>query len=120
MLVDNSFQPRRHFPIVDLAGELALDEGGYGNRFRRSPIRRTRREGYQRNIIVAIGNARMTKAIPVLDCILHHPDPVLRGHAAWALGQMDADEARRALRTALKEEPDIRAEEEIRCALDNY
>jgi epoxyqueuosine reductase len=119
-LVDRSFQPRLHFPIMDLAGELMLEEEEYGNRFRRSPIRRTRREGYQRNIIVAIGNARLMEAIPILDRFLHHPNPVLRGQAAWALGQMPTEESQKEMRHALHNEPDGMVQEEIQCALENY
>jgi epoxyqueuosine reductase len=43
--------------------------------------------------------------------------PLVRGHAAWALGEIGGEAAEAALKEALEEEPDERCKEEIEHAL---
>jgi epoxyqueuosine reductase len=116
--VDLRFQTRPHFPLVNLAAELDLTEPDFRNRFHQSPFRRTRREGYRRNVIIAIGNARLRAAVPSLAHILmEDPNPVLRGHASWALGQMGTEEAQAILQRAIRDEKDASVHQEIQEAL---
>lgn len=66
----------------------------------------------QRNAAVALGNIGDPSAIPVLTCVLKHRSFIVRGHAAWALGKIGAQNAKLALRRALKRErnPEVRIE----------
>ncbi len=66
---------------------IALDEAGFRTRFGRSAIRRTKRRGLLRNVAIALGNSGNPEAIPSLQTALHDPEPLVRSHAAWALGQ---------------------------------
>jgi epoxyqueuosine reductase len=43
--------------------------------------------------------------------------PLVRGHAAWALGEIGGGAAEEALKEVLEEEPDDRCREEIEHAL---
>jgi len=118
--VENAFLSRSHFPLANIVSELVLDEDGYRDRFRRSPLRRTRRDGYRRNLIVANGNARARDSVPFLvEILFKDPAPILRGHAAWALGKIGTREAVDALITAVRQESDLSVALEIREAISN-
>ncbi|MHB0999073.1 MAG: tRNA epoxyqueuosine(34) reductase QueG [Armatimonadota bacterium] len=78
-------------------------------------IRRTR---IRRNVAVALGNIGDPAAIPELICALFDEAPVIRGHAAWALGQIGTSLARMALDKALTIETDVEVIREIHDALD--
>jgi epoxyqueuosine reductase len=41
-----------------------------------------------RNVAVALGNWGSPEAVPALARALNDPEPLIRGHAAWALGQL--------------------------------
>lgn len=76
-------------------------------------IRRTR---FRRNAVIAVGNIRDPIAVPALIEALSDPEPVIRGHAAWALGKIGG--ARQALESALARETDPQAADEIRIGLE--
>ena len=79
-------------------------------------MRRTRRTGLRRNAAIVLGNLGDDSAADALCVALDDADPVVRGHAAWALGRLDA--GRCELDSRLSSEPDARVVEEIRSALD--
>src|SRR6266496_445736 len=64
---------------------LSLTEEQFRERFRSSPIRRTKRRGLLRNVCVALGNSGDPLAVPALVNALGDYEPLVRGHAAWAL-----------------------------------
>ncbi len=92
--------------ILPLAELLALDEAGFRARFRGTPVMRARRRGLVRNACVAAGNHGDPALVPALELLLTDPEPLVRGHAAWALQQLGGVEAERALAHALTCEPD--------------
>ena len=68
---------------------LSLDEPAFAALFAGSPIRRTGRDGFLRNVCVALGNRRDAAAIVALVRTLHaDPGWLVRAHAAWALGEI--------------------------------
>jgi len=71
--------------LLDLIGmdEAAWDEFSNG-----SAIRRARRPGFLRNVAVALGNWSSPEAVPALVRALEDAEPLVRGHAAWALGRI--------------------------------
>ena len=70
---------------------LALDGPGFIVLFAGSPIRRAGRAGLLRNVCVALGNRSDRRSIPALArAAVEDPDPVVRGHACWALGEIGA------------------------------
>jgi epoxyqueuosine reductase len=96
---------------------LSMTEEQFRDRFRHSPIKRAKRRGLLRNICVALGNSGDQRAVPALIDVLHDAEPLVRGHAAWALGQLGGEQARQALEDALYSEDDAEVQNEIRCAL---
>ena len=87
---------------LDLAGLLALDREGYVARFQVSPMKRAKLEGLQRNAAVAMGNRGDRDYVgPLAEALCGHPSESVRRHAAWALGQIGGEAARRVLRSVL-------------------
>jgi epoxyqueuosine reductase len=97
---------------------LKLDEEQFRERFRHSPIKRTKRRGLLRNVCVALGNIGDPVAVPALIGALHDAEPLVRGHAAWALGRIGGEDARVALLEAREREEDTIVRQEIHFALD--
>jgi epoxyqueuosine reductase len=96
---------------------LALDEAAFRTRFRGTAVLRTKRRGLVRNACVAAGNSGDPAAIPALSHLLADAEPLVRGHAAWALGRIGEGVAHVALRGALGAEEDAWVREEIGRAL---
>ncbi|NOT54584.1 MAG: tRNA epoxyqueuosine(34) reductase QueG [Deltaproteobacteria bacterium] len=97
---------------------LELDDAGFRARFRHSAILRPKRRGLLRNVTIALGNSGNPAAIAPLRLALSDPEPLVRGHAAWALGRFTEREARTALEHQLSREADMWVREEVLCALD--
>jgi epoxyqueuosine reductase len=96
---------------------LGLDDAGFHTRFGRSAIRRAKRRGLLRNVAIALGNSGNPEAIAPLRAALDDPEPLVRGHAAWALGQFDEAQARTALQQHLAWEDDEWVRAEVLIAL---
>jgi epoxyqueuosine reductase len=109
--------------LIELMG---LDDEAFAARFSGSPIKRAKRRGLLRNVAVALGNWGGKEAVPVLARALDDPEPLIRGHAAWALGEIlsrvgtpgDGGSAvAEALLFRLHVEEDPWVEEELEAAL---
>jgi len=101
-------------PLLDL---LALDEEEFDRRYSGSPIKRIKRERLVRNACVAAGNWGNSEALGPLGDLLRGDSPLVRGHAAWALGQIGGEQARKVLRSTLDGERDQRVRRELAQAL---
>lgn len=73
---------------------------------KRTALRRVPRAVLLRNVAVALGNTGSADAIPALVELLGHREPLVRGHAAWALGVLGADSALAAA-LATETDPDV-------------
>ncbi|MBI5396932.1 MAG: tRNA epoxyqueuosine(34) reductase QueG [Verrucomicrobia bacterium] len=94
-----AFAPRRDLTepgLVELLEELlAMDEVAFRRRFAGSPLLRAKRRGLLRNVCVALGNARDSRAVPVLTRALADSEPLVREHAAWALERIATQDGKR-------------------------
>lgn len=114
----NEFYPRSTLgSSPELIPLLSLTEAQFRERFRRSPIKRTKRRGLLRNVCVALGNIGDPQAVPALIGALHDEEALVRGHAAWALGRIGNEQSLVALNDALATEEDKEVQKEIQCAL---
>jgi epoxyqueuosine reductase len=104
-------------PYLEIEEVLRIrTEEEFERRFAGTPLTRPGRAGLLRNCCVAAGNKKLERAIPVLiECLREDPSPLVRGHAAWALGEIGG--ANEALREAAEGEPDPRCLAEIELAL---
>lgn len=97
---------------------LRLSASDFRARFRHTALWRTKREGLARNVAIALGNTGNPAAVGVLvDSLRHDPAPVVRAHAAWALGRIDSAVARGALEATRRSESDGKTRDEISAAL---
>ena len=111
--------PRPEVPRPVLRKELRLTPQAFNQKFHGSPVKRAKRRGYLRNVAVALGNAKDSAAVPDLaETLYNEPEPLVRSHAAWALGRIRTLRARQALEHALHAEQDPQVIPEIRSALE--
>jgi len=117
---DSPLPPRREWArkpglgLGFLSELLQLSEDQFRRRFHHSPIMRAKRRGLLRNVCVALGNSNDPAAISALVGALQDVEPLVRGHAAWALGRLGA---REPLARSQETESDPYVREEIELAL---
>ncbi len=104
---------------LDLAALATIDRDTYVERFRHSPMKRAKQPGLQRNAVVAMGNRGSSYYLPALRRALDDEQPMVRRHAAWALGRIGGARALEALhcRSETETDPAVRAEIEAAKAL---
>ena len=104
-------------PYLEIEAVLGVrTDEEFEARFAGTPLTRPGRAGLLRNCCVAAGNLKLEGAVPVLeDCLRDDPSALVRGHAAWALGEIGGGEE--ALRGAAETEADGWCLGEIRLAL---
>ncbi|HUQ04369.1 MAG TPA: tRNA epoxyqueuosine(34) reductase QueG [Kofleriaceae bacterium] len=130
----NAAAPDRHAPAAELTPRdadharpdlVALAAAG-ANQLRqfvkRTALRRVDRRRLLRNVAVALGNSGETRAAPAAIALLAHPESLVRGHAAWAIGELaaraavDTATAAAAIERALSTETDTAARDELTAA----
>ncbi|MGA9966742.1 MAG: tRNA epoxyqueuosine(34) reductase QueG, partial [Terriglobales bacterium] len=82
------FQPREGLvnPALEWLAEISAVE--FREKFRGSPIRRTKRSGLRRNVAIAMGNSGDSHFIPALERLAADDDPVVAASARWSLEQL--------------------------------
>jgi epoxyqueuosine reductase len=85
---DAALQPRPEIVGKPLRDFLALDEAQFKTLFRGSPILRAKRRGFLRNVCVALGNVGTNDDLPALSTAMEDQEPLVREHAAWAVGKI--------------------------------
>jgi epoxyqueuosine reductase len=104
---------------LELRRLFTLSDEQFRARFRKTPLWRTRRRGVLRNAAIVLGNQRDSQAVAALTAGLEDGESIVRGAAAWALGQIGESHCVAALarRLAVEEDGQVRAEIESALAL---
>lgn len=91
---------------------LALNDDSFKALFSGSPIYRIKRKRLVRNACIAAGNSQDPQFIPYIIQLLYDDEPLVRGHAAWALWQIMGRGALKQLSSLYDREydADVRAE----------
>ena len=66
-----------------------MDEEAYRRAFRGSPVKRAKYAGLRRNVAIAMGNSGNKEFAGDLRRLAADPDPVVAGHAQWALRKLE-------------------------------
>jgi epoxyqueuosine reductase len=72
-----------------LAELVRLDEAAFRALFSKSPVKRTGRDRFVRNVLIAIGNSGDVSLRPEAERLLDDASPLVRGAAVWALARLD-------------------------------
>jgi epoxyqueuosine reductase len=92
-VVDPLLRPRSlDHALPDLVALAGKGANQLRQLVKRTALRRIPRDLLLRNVAVALGNTGDPRAIPPLVALLGYRAPIVRGHAAWALGALGAAE----------------------------
>ena len=70
--------------------ELArLDDAAFRALFSKSPVKRTGRDRFVRNVLIAIGNSGDATLADEAERLLNDASPLVRGAAVWAVSRLD-------------------------------
>lgn len=87
---DDAFTPKID-PYPDLISELTLTEEDFKRKYQGTPVLRAKRQGYLRNVAIALGNQPYPTAIQPLTDLLHSdPAPVIQDSCRWALANINS------------------------------
>lgn len=101
-------------PLETLA---TLDDTAFRALFASTPIKRTGRARFVRNVLIAIGNSGNNAFVPLLEGLLQDPEPLVRGMAIWALGRLAPERIPTLAARFLPAEHDADARAEWQAAL---
>jgi epoxyqueuosine reductase len=99
-----------------LAELSRLDDAQFRALFAKSPVKRTGRDRFVRNVLIAIGNLGDVSLAPEAERLLDDSSPLVRGAAVWALSRLLPKEEF-ATHAARQDETDESVKDEWRAAL---
>jgi epoxyqueuosine reductase len=79
---------RENLRAPELAELARLDDAAFRARFAKSPVKRTGRDRFIRNVLIAIGNSGDAALAREAEALLADASPLVRGAAVWALSQL--------------------------------
>jgi epoxyqueuosine reductase len=97
-------------PLADL---LQLDDPAFRKRFAGTPVKRTGRDRFIRNVLVGAGNSSDRSLMRHVEPLAGDPSPLVRAMAAWAARQLSEPEGFDDLRDrylAQEQDPYVRRE----------
>jgi epoxyqueuosine reductase len=87
---ETALKPRGDLAAPRLADLAALDDAAFRRLFAGSPVKRTGRDRFVRNVLIAIGNSGDPDLLPSVTARLGDAAPLVRAMAVWALRQLTA------------------------------
>ncbi|WP_135212228.1 tRNA epoxyqueuosine(34) reductase QueG [Vitreimonas flagellata] len=84
-------------PLAELA---ALDDAAFRARYAGTPVKRTGRDRFVRNVLVAVGNSGDPALASAAEARLRDESPLVRGMAVWALARLLDEAAFQRLKSA--------------------
>lgn len=117
---DPELEAFEHLQFPALEALLNMRSGEYRRFVKGTALRRASRAQLGRNAAIALGNSQEESAIrPLIQALNENISPLVRGHAAWALGELPYAPSPAALIQAQQDEKDPFVLEEIEVALTN-
>jgi epoxyqueuosine reductase len=85
---ETKFHAREELKDIALAELARLDDAQFRTLFRRSPVKRTGRDRFIRNVLIAIGNSGNPALAAEAEALLDDISPLVRAMAVWALSRL--------------------------------
>ncbi|MBT3765832.1 MAG: tRNA epoxyqueuosine(34) reductase QueG [Rhodospirillaceae bacterium] len=85
---ESAFFPRTELTAPRLSDLADLDDAAFRTFFSGSPIKRTGRDRFVRNVLIGIGNSQDKALEPFAQSHLDDPSPLVRKAAGWALERL--------------------------------
>jgi epoxyqueuosine reductase len=110
-----AFLPREELTAPRLAELAALDDAAFRTLFAGTSVKRTGRDRFLRNVLIAIGNVPEPEPT-LVEAVRRHlddPSPLVRGAAVWSFSRIAAPRqvaAETKARLAAELDPEVRAE----------
>jgi len=107
------FHARTETDNPTLADLLTLDDRAFRSRFKGTPIKRTGRDRFVRNVLIAASNSGDTSLLPKVEALLDDDSPLVRAMAVWALRQLTLEDVGEPLKhrhLAREGDANVRAE----------
>ncbi len=118
-LIDDAFAPRspdNAFP--SLVRLIQMNDEDFGETYRSTAVKRTKRSGLARNAAIALGNVGEERDFePMISALKSHDIALVRQHLAWALGHRFGGIALPYLEAGLSDEDEL-VRAECRVALE--
>ncbi len=84
-----AFQPRAELTMPRLADLAGLDDAGFRKFFSGSPIKRTGRDRFVRNVLIAIGNSGDNRLLPNARSLASDPSALVADTVRWAVQRLE-------------------------------
>ena len=103
---ESAFHAREELKSPSLRDLAALDDAEFRALFSGSPVKRTGRNRFVRNVLIAIGNSGDAKLVETVQSLMEDESAVVRGAAVWALMQLAPEKAEKLRACYLQSEKD--------------
>ena len=100
-----------------LAALSRLDDAAFRALFAKSPVKRTGRDRFVRNVLIAVGNSGDPALIAEAERLIGDASPLVRGAAVWALGRLKPERLAALAPARRSAESDASVQEEWAAAL---
>ena len=110
---ENDLVAREDLTSPKISELLQLEDAAFRAHFRKSPIKRTGRDRFIRNVLIAAGNTGASTLAGPVENLLNDPSPLVRAMAVWAVQQLVGEDRFNELRQlyeAEESDADVRRE----------
>lgn len=107
---EQKLKHREDLEAPALAELLGLDDAAFRQRFSASPVKRTGRDRFIRNVLIAAGNSGDVRLADAIRPLLSDVSPLVRAMAVWALAQLGSVSELKLEHYASETDADVRAE----------